>query len=69
MFVSPHGQAEWTELDFWAVMCGCLVIKPGAEHFQMYPNILEAGNMAVTVQEGWGDLQNVLYDTFQVRVE
>ncbi|KAK9802965.1 hypothetical protein WJX73_000086 [Symbiochloris irregularis] len=65
VFISPYGQGEWTDLDFQAVMCGCLVIKPGAESFKAYPNVLEPGQMGLSVRADWVDLKEAVQSTLQ----
>lgn len=67
VFVSPYGQGEWTDLDFQAIMCGCFVIKAGAESFKAYPNVFEAGNMALSVKADWSDLKEAVQQVMQVR--
>lgn len=67
VFVSPYGHGEWTDLDFQAIMCGCLVIKAGADSFKAYPNVFEADNMALSVKPDWSDLKEAVQRVMQVR--
>ena len=65
--MSPHGRGEWTDLDFQAVMCGCFVIKAGAGAFRAYPNVLEGGELALSVRSDWSDLKDAVQGVLQVR--
>lgn len=48
------------------MMCGCLVLKPGADRFDAYPNTMIAGDMVISVQPDWADLKDKLGAIFQV---
>lgn len=65
--MSPYGHGEWTDLDFQAIMCGCLVIKAGADSFKAYPNVFEADNMALSVKPDWSDLKEAVQRVMQVK--
>ena len=66
VYVSPYGAGEWTHMDFQAMICGCLVLKPGAMHFATYPNVFQPGEMVLSANVGWGDLREKILNIFQV---
>jgi hypothetical protein len=39
VFVSPWGWGEWSHKDFEAMMCGCLVVKPGPDSYRFGSNL------------------------------
>ncbi|KAK9824233.1 hypothetical protein WJX72_008812 [[Myrmecia] bisecta] len=57
VFVSPWGWGEWSHKDFEAVLCGCLVVKPAASSYVVYPNLQEADVSVVNVRPDFADLQ------------
>ena len=67
VFISPYGVGEWTHLDFQAMMCGCLVVKPGAGRFATYPGVFVPDDMVMSVHVEWDDLRDKLQLIFQVR--
>ena len=66
VYLSPLGAGEWAHLDFQAMMCGCLVLKPGAHLFRTYPNVFVADELVSSVHVEWGDLRGRLQSIFQV---
>ena len=48
------------------MMCGCLVLKPGAARFAAYPSVFTPDELIVSVSMDWGDLRDKLQLIFQV---
>lgn len=56
VFVSPWGWGEWSHKDFEAIMAGCLLVKPGADSYIMYPNLHQAGVTIINVKPDFSDM-------------
>ena len=53
-------------MDFQAMMCGCLVLKPEPQRFVTYPSVFVASETVLPLSVEWGDLHQRLLGVFQV---
>lgn len=68
MVVSPYGGGEWSRSDYEAMMCGCLVMKPRADAFSVFPPSLFVPDQTVlSVHQDWVDLENKTVAILQVK--
>lgn len=65
VLVAPHGLAEWSELDFEAVLCGCLLMKVNPSAFKAYPDVFRPVKHILWAGAGFEDLEETLLNALQ----
>ncbi|WP_340107021.1 hypothetical protein [Rhodohalobacter sp. 8-1] len=60
--VSPFGWGEVCYRDFEAVMAGCLLLKPGMDHLETFPNIYKKNHTYIPLKWDMSDLEEKLID-------
>ena len=66
ILVVPAAIAEVGDLDFEAVLCGCLLLKVNAEAYEVYSDIFKAGERVLGSPSDWSGLHNKLANALQV---
>ena len=66
ILVVPAGETEVSELDFEAVLCGCLLVKVEPEAYMAYPNLFNAGEKVLSAPNTWLGLQDILEEALRV---
>lgn len=56
ILVSPWGYGEFSHKDYEALMCGCILFKPG-DHFYSYPNIYQDNTTCIIIKPDYSDLE------------
>ena len=68
LVVSPVGPGEVTELDFLAVMCGCLLVKARGRSFAALPDLFQHEETGAAVHPDWSNLRATITALLQVTV-
>lgn len=67
VFVSPYGAGEWSHKDFEAMLAGCVVVKPLAEHVVAYPNVYDPHTSVISTSVDFADLESKVLPLLEVR--
>eukprot|EP00884_Botryococcus_braunii_P023158 jgi/Botrbrau1/9526/Bobra.0211s0017.1 len=62
LVVSPYGLAEWSDLDFDAMLNGCLLFKPRAGSLMAFPDVFHPDEAVIEVAVDWKDLDRRVQD-------
>lgn len=66
ILIVPAEVAEVDDLDFEAILSGCLLVKVDPASFQAYPDIFEAEERILGSPSDWHGLQDTLTSALQV---
>ena len=66
LFISPMGAGEVTDLDYLAIMCGCMVVKARGRGFAALPNLFKHEETGAAVNPDWSNLRSTITALLQV---
>ena len=66
ILVVPAAIAEVGDLDFEAILCGCLILKVDPGAYQAYPDIFKAEERVLESPSDWSGLHDKLANALQV---
>ena len=66
LFISPMGAGEVTDLDFLAIMCGCMVVKARGRRFAALPDLFKHEETGAAVNPDWSNLRSTITALLQV---
>ena len=66
LFISPMGAGEVTDLDYLAIMCGCMVVKARGRGFAALPDLFKHEETGAAVNPDWSNLRSTITALLQV---